>query len=460
MAERPHVAVVGGGIAGLAAAHALTAGGARVTLLEGSARLGGKLHTTAVDDVPIDAGAESFLFRAPGATELAREVGLDSELVHPAVLGAGLLSRGRLRDLPTRTMFGIPAEVRALASSRVLSLRGLLRVGIEPLLPGAPPAEDVAVGKLVGRRLGRELVDRLVDPLLGGVYAGRADELSMRATLPQFTPQLSAHRSLLAAARAAMPPPSGAPVFATVRGGLGRFVEAVAAATDAEVVLGRPVRALRRTEGGWQLVHGPTRDQQVVDADRVVLALPAAPAARLLTDAVPSAAVEVGGIDYASVGLVTLLFREQALPAYTGYLVPEVEGRTVKAATFFTAKWPHVATAAPGLLAVRCSFGRYGDTQSLQRDDADLVLAARRELAATVGLRAHPVASRVTRWGGALPQYAVGHLDRVTRIRAAVAAAGGLAVCGAAYDGVGIPACIRSGQRAAADVLAGDTPRA
>ena len=458
MAERPHVAVVGGGIAGLAAARALAAGGARVTLLEGSARLGGKLHTTAVDDVLIDAGAESFLFRAPGATELARDVGLESELVHPAVLGAGLLSRGRLRDLPARTMFGIPTDVRALASSGVLSGRGLLRVGIEPLLPGAPPTEDVAVGELVGRRLGREIVDRLVDPLLGGVYAGRADELSLRATLPQL--QLSGRRSLLAAARAAMPPPSGAPVFATVRGGLGRLVDAVVAATDADVVLGRPVRALRRTEGGWQLVHGPTRDEQVVDADRVLLALPAAPAARLLAEAVPSAAVDVGGIDYASVGLVTLLFREQALPPYTGYLVPEVEGRAVKAATFFTAKWPHVAAAAPGLLAVRCSFGRYGDTAALQRDDADLVLEARRELAVTVGLRAHPLASRVTRWGGALPQYAVGHVERVARIRAAVAAAGGLAVCGAAYDGVGIPACIRSGQRAAADVLVGKGPRA
>ncbi|HET7406982.1 MAG TPA: protoporphyrinogen oxidase [Mycobacteriales bacterium] len=461
--QRPHVAVVGGGIAGLAAARALVTSGARVTVLEGSPRLGGKLHTSEVGGLPVDEGAESFLWRAPGATELAGDVGLAGDLVHPAAVGAAVVSRGRLRRLPPRTMFGIPGDPRALAAANVLSLRGIARVAVEPWLPGGPPTADTTVGGYVRRRLGREVVDRLVDPLLGGVYAGRADALSLQATMPQLLPHLASHRSLLEAARAAVPEPSGQPVFATVRGGLGRLVEALQLAVEpagAEILLGRPARELRRTASGWRVVHGSTRDAQTLDADGVVLALPAAPASRLLTDDVPAAATDLGQVDYASVALVTLVFpasaagRHGPVSRLSGYLVPEVEGRPVKAVTFFTTKWPHLDTDA---IVVRCSFGRYGDPAVLQRDDADLVVDARRELLDSAGISAPPVASRVSRWGGALPQYAVGHLDRVRRVRAAVAGAGGLAVCGAAYDGVGIPACIRSGQQAATEVLSGWT---
>ncbi len=453
----PHVAVVGGGVAGLAAVRALRAAGARVTLLEGSQRLGGKLLTSEVAGVPVDAGAESFLFRQPAAVELAREVGLAQDLVHPAAGGASLWSRGRLRALPPRTLMGIPADLRPVAASGVLSPAGLARTALDPVLPGHAPDGDVAVGAYVGRRLGRDVVERLVDPLLGGVYAGRAAELSLRATVPQLVPHLSAHRSLVAAARAAMTPPPGTaaptgPVFATVRGGLGRLI---AALDPGDAVLGRPVRALSRTPDGWRLVHGATRDEQALEADGVVLAVPGAPASRLLADVAPVAASALAGIGYASVALVTLAYRRTApLPASSGYLIPAVEQRPVKAATFFSAKWPHVGGAAPDVFLVRCSFGRFGDTADLQRDDEELVALARAELRLSLGRDDAPVDARVTRWGGALPQYAVGHLDRVTRIRAAVAAQPALAVAGAAYDGVGIPACIRSAQRAAAEVLA------
>jgi oxygen-dependent protoporphyrinogen oxidase len=215
------------------------------------------------------------------------------------------------------------------------------------------------------------------------------------------------------------------------------------------------VRGLRRTAAGWQLTIGSAASPEYLDADAVILAVPAAPAARLLAAAVPAAATELAQIPYASMAIVTLAFRAEDFPGQrrSGYLVPAVDGRAVKAATFSTVKWPHLAAQAP-VHVVRCSLGRSGDVAVLQRDDKDLAALAAAELAEATGLTAAPVTSRVTRWGGGLPQYNVGHLDRVARVRAAVAGQPGLAVAGAAYDGVGIPACVATARSAAAQVLA------
>jgi oxygen-dependent protoporphyrinogen oxidase len=294
-------------------------------------------------------------------------------------------------------------------------------------------------------------VDRLVDPLLGGVYAGRADELSVRATMPQLGPTSG---SLIRAVRQTVPAPSTTtpPVFATVRAGLGSFARTVADVSGATIITGRLVRRVERTPNGFRVVHGPTTDEQVIDADAVIVAVPATPAARLLVDVAPQAAAELAEIEAASMAVVTTAWRRGELPtgASSGYLVPAVSNRPVKAVTFASSKWPHLGTDE--LVVVRSSIGRHGDTSDLHRDDADLVAAVVDELRLTVGLTGAPIESRVTRWGGGLPQYAVGHLDRVRRIRSAVAAVPGLAVCGASYDGVGIPACIRTGQQAAESV--------
>jgi oxygen-dependent protoporphyrinogen oxidase len=253
--------------------------------------------------------------------------------------------------------------------------------------------------------------------------------------------------------RAAVPPPSGEPVFAAVRGGLQRLADAALAQSGAQVVTGRLVRRLERLPSGWRVVHGATADEQVIEADAVVVAVPAQPAARLLAQAAPAAAAELATIDYASVAIVTVAFAAHEFPlvAGSGYLVPALRDRPVKAVTFTSAKWAHLRDE---VVVVRASIGRYGDVVDLQRDDDELVQAVRDELALTIGVNAPPVAARVSRWGGGLPQYAVGHLDRVRRIRDAVATVPGLAVCGAAYDGIGVPACIASAARAADDVLA------
>jgi len=243
------------------------------------------------------------------------------------------------------------------------------------------------------------------------------------------------------------------PVFAGLPGGMAGLTEALAARlrvrTDATV------RELARTENGWAAVVGPTTHPERLDADAVVVATPAAPSARLLRDVAPAAATELAEIEYASMAVVTLAFRAdqvRGLDDSSGFLVPPVDGRAIKASTFSFAKWGWVreAGAEHGLVHLRTSLGRYGEEATLQRTDDELVTASLADLGAATGVTAPPVATHVQRWGGGLPQYAVGHLDRVARIRAAVADVRGLALCGAAYDGVGVPAVIASARLAVA----------
>ncbi|MBA9004619.1 protoporphyrinogen oxidase [Thermomonospora cellulosilytica] len=458
---RPHVAVVGAGIAGLTAAWRLVRGGARVTVLEGSSRIGGKLQVSEVAGIPVDEGAESLLTRRPEGVELLRDLGLTGERVHPGGVASAIYSRGGLRSLPAGQMMGVPGDLRALATSQVLSPAGTARAALDLVLPRTPLGADVSVAAYIGARFGGEVVDRLVEPLLGGVYAGRADLLSFEATLAQVAAAARTHRSLVTGVRAlrGAGPRDAGPVFTTLPDGLGTLPGLLANALgeDCEIRTGAMVRELRRLgDGGWRLTFGPARAPQTLDADAVVVAVPAQPAARLLAAEVPDAARELAAIEYASMAIVTLAYPATAFPrrpGVSGYLVPAVEERQVKAVTFSSVKWPHLTERAPDLVIVRCSIGRYGEEHTLQRGDEELRAAAIAELAAVCGARELPVDSRVTRWGGGLPQYTVGHVDRVARIRAAVAAVPRLAVAGAAYDGLGVPACIATARAAADRVL-------
>ena len=438
------IVVVGGGIAGISAAWFLREHD--VTVVDGARDIGGKLRTSDIAGLPVDEGAEQLLLRRPEAIALAREVGLTDDIVHPVTSSASIWSRGRLRPLPSGTLMGVPS--RAGSVRGVLTPLEVARVAMDRVLPGSAPTEDVSVASYVGHRVGSAVVDRLVEPLLGGVYAGRADMLSLHATMPQL-PRVDG--SLMKAVAAAVPAPSDAPVFAGLRGGLQRLIDTTASRSGATVLTGSAVRRIERLPSGWRVVHGPTTDEQPFDADAVVIAAPAVAAARLLADVSPPAARDLAQIDYASVAIVTLAFEQAHVPvlAGSGYLVPALPARPVKAVTFTSAKWAHLAEGAGDLVVVRASIGRHGDVEDLQRDDDELIAAVRRELKLSVALDAEPVAARVSRWGGGLPQYTVGHLDRVRRIRAAMAELPGLAVCGAAYDGVGVPACIGSAERAA-----------
>ncbi|WP_079406437.1 protoporphyrinogen oxidase [Streptomyces sp. 3211] len=458
-----HAVVIGGGIAGLAAAHRLLGEGVRVTLLEAGPRLGGKLYAGELAGAPVDLGAESMLARRPEAVALAEAVGLGASVQAPATATAHLWTRGALRPMPRGHVMGVPGDLGPLAASGVLSAEGLARIEAERTLAPTEIGEDVAVGEYVAARLGREVVDRLVEPLLGGVYAGDAYRISMRAAVPQLFEAARTHallgdgvRELQRRAEAAPQPPG--PVFAGIDGGIGRLPLAVAEAcraAGARLVTGAPVREVLRTADGWRVVAGA----EAIEADAVILATPAGAAARLLDGLAPTAAAELRGVEYASMALITMAFRRRDLPAAvsgggaSGFLVPPVDGRTIKASTFSSNKWAWAA-ADPELFLLRTSVGRYADESILLREDGELVDVSLADLGEAVGLAARPVASTVTRWDGGLPQYPVGHLDRVARIRGAVAALPGLAVCGAVYDGVGIPACIASAGRAADTVIA------
>ena len=455
------VAVVGGGVSGLAAAYRLGQAlpEAEVVVLEAAGRLGGSLRTVEVGGVVVDVGAEAMLNRRPEAVGLALEVGLGEDLVHPATTVAHLWNRGRMVPLP-RTMMGVPLDLRALDG--VISAKGLARAALDTVLPPTELGDrDISIGDLVEERLGKEIVDRLVEPLLGGVYAGHAREISARAAVPRMVALLERERSLTRAAAAAVAPAEQAgevPVFAGIRGGVGRLPGLLAAASGAVIRTGATVRDLaRRPEGGWNLVVGSTGDPEVVRADVVILATPARATARLLSDVAPSAALTLARIEYASMAIVTLAFPTRVFPqvAGSGFLVPPVDGRSVKASTFSFAKWDWVRDAGAGeeILLIRCSLGRHREEKTLQVSDDELVEVALGDLADAIGLSERPADSHVQRWGGALPQYAVGHLDRVASVRRELGSIQGLAVCGSAYDGIGIPACIASADLAAAEVV-------
>jgi oxygen-dependent protoporphyrinogen oxidase len=458
------VVVVGGGISGLAAAWYLRdrLPDAEVTVLEGSSRYGGKLAVQSIAGVEIDVGAEAMLARRPEGLALVEAVGQTARLITPTTTAAQLRVGGARHPLPERTMLGIPSDAAAARASGALTEAAIARIVAEPDAEPLPPiVDDISVGSLVRSRVGNEIVDRLVEPLLGGVYAGRADELSLRATMPALAQRLArTGGSLVEAARAVTDAgdrtPSTDPVFVSLNGGLGTLPDALVDAGRFTVRTSTTVRSIRRVPGGFELDCGPVPDTTIVSADAVVVATPSAKSAALVRDLAPVAAAELRSMDAASVAIVTLAYRDARPPSGSGLLVGTREGFAVKAVTLSSQKWP-IETG--GLTVLRASLGRAGETAVLQRSDAELIALVRHELRALADVDTEPIDALVTRWGGGLPQYAVGHVERVARIRAAVADVPGLAVCGATYDGVGIPACIASAQQAAARIAQSRAPR-
>lgn len=459
-----HVAVIGGGVSGLTAAYRLRrelGEHVRITVCEQTDSLGGKIRTRNLAGAAFDVGAEAFLARRPEALELAGELGLGDELTHPTGARSRIRAGGRLHGLPQRTVMGVPAEPDAAAG--LLSKQGRRVAAGEESLPALRLADaDIGLGALLRERFGDELVDRLVDPLLGGVYAGGADGLGLRATMPALAAALDAGAGSVTAAAATLLParPSAAPVFGTLRGGLGELIRRLAELSAAEIRTATTVRELRRSgDGAWQLTLGAAAPEHApaeaeLEADAVVLAVPAPAAARLLTGASPCAAEAFGEIELASMGVVSLALPTGAgLPEASGVLIGAGERRAdgsrfaAKAFTFSSNKWAHHDSG--GAVLVRGSVGRFGDPGALRGTDAELIRQVRTDLAELTGVTAEPVETQVTRWGGGLPQYGVGHTERVARIERAVAKLPTLEVAGASLHGVGIPACIGTADAAA-----------
>ncbi|EOM75849.1 protoporphyrinogen oxidase [Rhodococcus rhodnii] len=445
------VAVVGGGITGLTAAYRLRrelGAHADIVLLE-PGRLGGKLRTEDLAGGPVDLGAEAFIARRPEVPELLAELGLADEIRYPSGLTPLVWSQGGLRAIPTRTLMGIPSSAESVAG--LVDAATVERIRREPETPVPwAPGTDIDVHTLVASRFGEQVVYRSVDPMLGGVYSGRSDTIGVRAALPALAAALDGGAaSLTEAVAEALPEPRPGPVFGALERGYGSLLDALYAAAAPRLVHAAATR-ISRSDGRWVV-------DPVGAVDGIVLAVPAPAVAALLGDVSPLAASAAARIPLASSAVVALaLPTDDGLPQNTGILVasdsPLTPDASAKAFTLSSRKWPHLAERDVTL--VRASYGRFGDDAIVDAPDDTLVATARRDLALATGADGEPVAARVQRWHGGLPQYGPGHTEDVAELEAALAAVPRVEVAGALLHGVGVPACIATARTAVTRLLA------
>lgn len=475
----PHVAVVGGGIAGLAAAHELVHGDAklRVTLLEASPRLGGVIQTERRDGYLLEAGPDLFLAAKPGAWELAGALGLRDRLHGPreGVGGSFLLSRGRLARLPEGLTGLVPTRMMPFVKTGLISPLGKLRVAMDFVIPPRLDDADESVESFVVRRLGRAMYDRIVEPLLSGIFAGDGSKLSVLATFPHLRAAEREHgslgRSMLAAKRRereARAKANGEPAsgdgprragFVTFRGGQSEMVEALERVLTAAPLRDRvslrtraAVRAIDEREGGYRVT---LTTGEAIEADAVVLAAPAWAAAEAIAELDPQAAAAMRRIPYISTANVNIAFRRADVPHRlegSGWTTPRVERRPVLACTWSSSKFEGRAPADVALF--RAFVGDATNQSVVSQTDDEIVKTVRAELAQVLGVTAEPVLVRLNRYERVMPQYNLGHLERVAAIDERLAAHPGLVVAGSAYRGVGVPDVISSGMRAAAAIRA------
>jgi len=451
------IAIVGGGISGLAAALALekqrTQGAAiDYTLF---ARLGGVLVTEHVDGCLIEAGPDSFLTEKPWASDLCREIGLGDQLIgsNDPERKTYILVKGKLVAIPDGLMFMVPTKILPAVLSPLFSTGTKLRMAREWFHPPRRGEHDESVAAMVERHYGPEMVDRLADPLLSGVYGGEASQLSVRAVLPRFAEMEAKHgslgRAMLAAHRkmAQATKVPAKPLFTSLKDGMQQMVEAIVVRIPASSLrLGTAVQGLQRQDEGWVVSAGYASDH----FDAVILATPASAAAQLLQTASAALASELGAIQYTSSITVNLGYDQSvrsSLPPGFGFLVPRSEGKRMLAATFVHNKFPH--RAPPDRALLRCFIGGAGNDQMLQLGDEEILRAACEDLRQILGLAAEPQFASIHRWKSAMAQYGVGHLERLQRIEDHLASLPGLALAGNGYRGIGVPDCVRSGSDAA-----------
>ena len=468
------VVIVGGGISGLATAFSLldqaaTAGlSLRCVILESGSSWGGKIVTHRIGDIVTEAGPDSFLSQKQAGLDLCTKLGLTDQLINTTETAkkASVLHRGRLHDLPEGLLSFVPKQLGPFFRSGLLTWMGLARMGLEVAVPPGPSTGDESLAGFLRRRFGTQAYERVLEPLMSGIYAGDAEQMSLRATFPRFfeleQQYGSVVRGMMAAKKAAGPVLAGRPrrtMFVSLKHGLGELVTALISRLTQQGVdlrLGCQVDALRVRShelSRWTydlILH----DGSALSAESVVLATPAFVSAELLRPLSPIAGGLLELIPYTSTATIAMTFPAQAVAGAVGgfgFIVPRIEGRDLIAATWTSLKWPHRAPADQ--LLVRCYVGGVGREAILERDDEQLTATVGSELNAICGISAEPMYTEVNRWWKGMPQYTLGHLDRLTQLDAALSRYPGLVLTGAGYRGVGIPDCIRDGAIAAERVI-------
>jgi oxygen-dependent protoporphyrinogen oxidase len=456
------IAIIGGGISGLAAAFALEqkrrSAAVDYSLYEASPRLGGVLRTEHIQGCVVEAGPDSFLTEKPWATDLCRVLGLSDQLIgsNDAARKTYILVDGRLVPMPDGLMFMVPTKILPTAFSPLFSWTTKLRMARELLRPPHASEADESVASFVARHYGAEMVDRLADPLLSGIYGGEAASLSVRAVLPRLAEMERAHgslgRAMLAARKKSQPRQSAPPLFTSLKNGMQQLVETVVSKLNPlSLLTNTSVQSIQpEADGGWKVTAGLKSDH----FDAIILALPAPVAANILSTCSPELSRELGSIPYGSSITVALGYNSDvrhSLPPGFGFLVPRSEGKRLLAATFVHNKFPHRAPENRALL--RCFFAGSNAENIWQLSGDAIIAIVRNELQQILGLRASPLYARVYKWKAAMAQYGVGHLERLDRIERLRQQLPGFTLAGNAYRGIGVPDCIRSGQDAARQIL-------
>ena len=468
------VVIVGGGISGLSTAFSLLEQAAKVglslrcTILESSSSWGGKIVTHRIGDIVTEAGPDSFLSQKQAGLALCTKLGLTDQLINTneTAKKASVLHHGRLHDLPEGLLSFVPKQLGPFFRSGLLSWTGLARMGLEVAVPSGPASGDESLAGFLRRRFGRQAYERVLEPLMSGIYAGDAEQMSLRATFPRFfeleQQYGSVVRGMMAAKKAAVPVSTGGPrrtMFVSLKHGLGEIVTALTsrlAQQGVDLRLGCHVDAVRVRShelGRWtyDLI---LQDRSALSADALVLATPAFVSAELLRPLSPIAGGLLELIPYTSTATIAMTFPAHAVAGSAkgfGFIVPRIEGRDLIAATWTSLKWPHRAPADQ--LLVRCYVGGVDREEILKQDDDQLIATVRSELKVLCGIHADPMYTEVNRWWKGMPQYTIGHLDRLSQLDAALSRYPGLVLTGAGYRGVGIPDCIRDGAIAAERVV-------
>lgn len=468
------VAIVGGGISGLATAFALSERAAaaglsiRCTVLDPGPAWGGKIVTHRIGDLVTEAGPDSFLSNKPAGLQLVEKLGLYGQLINTNETGkkASVYSGGKLRELPEGLVVISPGQIGPFLKSGLLTVGGLIRMGLDLVMPAKRPTGDESLASFFRRRFGRQAFERMMEPLMAGIYAGDAEQMSLKATFPRFLELEQEHGSVIRGMMAAQATATGEPkaspkrtMFVSLKNGLEELVTAlVRRLTDQGVTLrsGVAVESLRVRShqlGRWtyDVMLG---DGSALSVDSLVLATPAYVSADLLRPLTPIASGLLDMIPYASTATIAIVYPASVIGGAVqgfGFVVPRVEQRDLIAATWTSIKWPH--RAPPDQLMVRCYVGGVGREAILQLDDQALVNRVKAELRQICGVTAEPTYVEVNRWMKAMPQYQLGHLERLEQAEGALSRYGGLVLTGAAYRGVGIPDCIRHGDSAADKVV-------